>query len=62
MKKCPQCGYENADWANLCKRCKAVLPREIFVPESTKENSVNNDETNHDGESTHRVSKRKRSE
>ena len=28
MKKCPQCGYKNADFAKLCKICKAKLPHE----------------------------------
>ena len=62
MKKCVNCGYANADWANLCKRCKSVLPREIVLPESTKENSVNDNNANNDGEKSIRSGKRKRSE
>lgn len=28
MKKCECCGYENADYAKLCKVCKTRLPHE----------------------------------
>lgn len=28
MKKCNCCGYKNADWAIICKVCKASLPHE----------------------------------
>lgn len=59
MKKCPNCGCMNADWANLCKRCKARLPREIVLPVSTKENSAEEETTNHNGEKSRRVNKRK---
>jgi len=52
MKKCLCCGYANADWAKLCKSCKAKLPRESDKPETDNHNEVEKP----------RVSKRKRSE
>ena len=51
MKKCPYCGHENDEQTKVCERCRAEIPHEKKLPESTKENSA---EVN--------VSKRKRSE
>ena len=28
MKKCPYCGFENDEQAEVCKRCKAEIPKE----------------------------------
>ena len=52
MKKCLCCGYTNADWAKLCKNCKANLPREAYEPETNGNDEVEKP----------RTSKRKRSE
>ena len=62
MKKCNCCGYKNADWANLCKVCKSVLPRDFVLPVSTNKNSAEEEKTNTDSETPTRASKRKRSE
>ena len=40
MKKCPYCGHENEEQMNVCQRCRAELPHEKILHESTKENSV----------------------
>ena len=43
MKKCPYCGYENDEQTKVCERCKAEIPHEKNLTESTKEISVKAD-------------------
>ena len=40
MKKCPYCDHENDDQTEVCVHCKATIPHEKDLPNSTKENSV----------------------
>ena len=40
MKKCPYCGHENDEQTKVCERCKAGIPRDKNLPDSTKEISV----------------------
>ena len=44
---CPECGFQNAEGANYCSRCGALLPREqpadatlAFVPEPRDEDAA----------------------
>ena len=56
MKKCPYCGYENADQVHTCKRCSAGIPFVIPQKESKPEPAVSQDTK------PYVVNKRKRSD
>ena len=59
VKTCPSCGLQNADWAKICKRCKASLPHDVSVPVSTKVISAEDKTDNRNGEVSRRANKRK---
>ena len=40
MKMCPYCGHANDEQVKVCERCRAEIPHEKKLPDSTKENSV----------------------